>query len=129
MLLNILKSKIHRAKITQADLNYVGSITIDSALLEASEIHEYEQVDVVDINNGNRLTTYAIAGEAGSGIICLNGAAARLVCPGDLVIIMSYAQMTPEEYSVHKPTVVFVDSDGNKIESVEHQEVHGQIRC
>ena len=85
MLLTILKSKIHRAKVTQADLNYVGSITIDEDLLRQSGINEYEQVDVVDINNGNRLTTYAIAGKPGSGIICLNGAAARLVSEGDLV--------------------------------------------
>ena len=94
MLLTILKSKIHRAKVIQADLNYVGSITIDEELLRQSGINEYEQVDVVDINNGNRLTTYAISGKPGSGIICLNGAAARLVSEGDLVIIMSYAQMT-----------------------------------
>lgn len=84
MLLTILKSKIHRAKVTQADLNYVGSITIDEELLRQSGINEYEQVDVVDINNGNRLTTYAISGKPGSGIICLNGAAARLVSEGDL---------------------------------------------
>lgn len=89
MLLTILKSKIHRAKVIQADLNYVGSITIDEELLRQSGINEYEQVDVVDINNGNRLTTYAISGKPGSGIICLNGAAARLVSEGDLVIIMS----------------------------------------
>ena len=107
MLLTILKSKIHRAKVTQADLNYVGSITIDEELLRQSGINEYEQVDVVDINNGNRLTTYAISGKPGSGIICLNGAAARLVSEGDLVIIMSYAQMTREELKEHKPTVVF----------------------
>lgn len=128
MLLNILKSKIHRAKVTQADLNYVGSITIDSDLLSASGINEYEQVDVVDINNGNRLTTYAISGKSGSGIICLNGAAARLVNAGDLVIIMSYCQMTPEEYRSHRPTVVFVDSETNAISSVEHQEKHGEVR-
>ncbi|KAB6643976.1 aspartate 1-decarboxylase, partial [Phocaeicola vulgatus] len=85
MLLTILKSKIHRAKVIQADLNYVGSITIDEELLRQSGINEYEQVDVVDINNGNRLTTYAISGKPGSGIICLNGAAARLVSEGDLV--------------------------------------------
>ena len=83
MLLTILKSKIHRAKVIQADLNYVGSITIDEELLRQSGINEYEQVDVVDINNGNRLTTYAISGKPGSGIICLNGAAARLVSEGD----------------------------------------------
>ena len=128
MLLTILKSKIHRAKVTQADLNYVGSITIDEDLLRQSGINEYEQVDVVDINNGNRLTTYAIAGKPGSGIICLNGAAARLVSEGDLVIIMSYAQMTRDELKVHKPTVVFVDPETNTVTSVEHQEVHGEIR-
>lgn len=89
MLLTILKSKIHRAKVIQADLNYVGSITIDEELLRQSGINEYEQVDVVDINNGNRLTTYAISGKPGSGIICLNGAAARLVSEGDLVIIIA----------------------------------------
>ena len=100
MLLTILKSKIHRAKVIQADLNYVGSITIDEELLRQSGINEYEQVDVVDINNGNRLTTYAISGKPGSGIICLNGAAARLVSEGDLVIIMSYAQMTRDRKSV-----------------------------
>ena len=105
MLLTILKSKIHRAKVIKADLNYVGSITIDEELLRQSGINEYEQVDVVDINNGNRLTTYAISGKPGSGIICLNGAAARLVSEGDLVIIMSYAQMTRDELKVHKPTV------------------------
>ena len=92
MLLTILKSKIHRAKVIQADLNYVGSITIDEELLRQSGINEYEQVDVVDINNGNRLTTYAISGKPGSGIICLNGAAARLVSEGDLVIIMSKSE-------------------------------------
>ena len=123
MLLTILKSKIHRAKVTQADLNYVGSITIDEDLLRQSGINEYEQVDVVDINNGNRLTTYAIAGKPGSGIICLNGAAARLVSEGDLVIIMSYAQLKEL-----KPTVVFVDPESNEVTSVEHQEVHGEIR-
>ena len=110
MLLTILKSKIHRAKVTQADLNYVGSITIDEELLRQSGINEYEQVDVVDINNGNRLTTYAISGKPGSGIICLNGAAARLVSEDDLVIIMSYAQMTREELKEHKPTVAFCRS-------------------
>ena len=106
MLLTILKSKIHRAKVTQADLNYVGSITIDEDLLRQSGINEYEQVDVVDINNGNRLTTYAISGKPGSGIICLNGAAARLVSEGDLVIIMSYAQMTRDELKEHKRTIL-----------------------
>lgn len=127
MLLTLLKGKIHRATITQADLHYVGSITVDSDLLKAAGIHEYEQVDVVDIDNGNRLTTYTICGEAGSGVICLNGAAARLVNPGDRIIIMNYAQYDPSEVSGHKPKVVFVD-DKNKILSVEEQERHGEIR-
>ena len=105
----LLKSKIHRATVTQADLNYVGSITIDSDLLRESGILEYEKVEIADITNGNRLETYAIAGEAGSGIICLNGAAAQLVNPGDKIIIMAYANMTPEEAKSHKPTVIFVD--------------------
>lgn len=127
MLLTLLKGKIHRATITQADLHYVGSITVDSDLLKAAGIHEYEQVDVVDIDNGNRLTTYTICGEAGSGVICLNGAAARLVNPGDKVIIMNYAQYEPSEIPQHKPKVVFVD-DKNRILSVEEQERHGEIR-
>lgn len=127
MLLTMLKGKIHRATVTQADLNYVGSITIDEALLEASGINEYEQVDIVDIDNGNRVTTYALRGERGSGMICLNGAAARSVCVGDKIIIMCYALVTPEEAKDLKPSVVFVGKD-NAIESVEHQERHGEIR-
>ncbi|MBQ8829609.1 MAG: aspartate 1-decarboxylase [Burkholderiaceae bacterium] len=127
MLLTMLKGKIHRAVITESNLHYVGSITIDEALLEHSGINEYEQVDIVDIENGSRLTTYVIRGERDSGVICLNGAAARLVCPGDHIIIMSYAQMTPEEASTHKPRVVFVDQD-NQVVSVEVQERHGEIR-
>ena len=115
MLLTILKSKIHRAKVTQADLNYVGSITIDEELLRQSGINEYEQVDVVDINNGNRLTTYAISGKPGSGIICLNGAAARLVSEGDLVIIMSYAQMPFDEAKKFEPTVIKIEEGTNRI--------------
>ena len=98
MLLNVLKGKIHRATVTQAELDYVGSITIDSDLMEAAGIMEYELVTISDCNNGNRLETYAIAGEPGSGVICLNGAAAHLVNVGDKVIIMNYCQMTPEEF-------------------------------
>ena len=97
MTLEILKSKIHRATVTQAELNYVGSITIDETLMEAAGIFEYEKVQIADVDNGARFETYVIAGEKGSGIICLNGAAARMVSTGDKVIIMCYAQMTPQE--------------------------------
>lgn len=114
MQLEMLKGKIHRATVVQAELDYVGSITVDEELLEASGILEYEKVQVVDINNGNRLETYTIAGERGSGMICLNGAAARCVSTGDKVIIMAYASMTPEEAKLSRPKVVFVDDD-NKI--------------
>ena len=122
----LLKSKIHRATVTQADLNYVGSITIDSDLLTESGILEYEKVEIADITNGNRLETYAIAGEAGSGIICLNGAAAKLVNPGDKIIIMAYANMTPEEAKEHKPTVIFVD-EKNAITRKANYEKHGLL--
>ena len=126
MTISVLKSKIHRATVTQSELDYVGSITIDEELLEKSGIIEYEKVQVVDINNGNRLETYTIAGERGSGIICLNGAAARLVKPGDKVIIMAYADVTPEEAIKNPPTVVFVNED-NKIVRVTHYEKHGKL--
>ena len=122
----LLKSKIHRATVTQADLDYVGSITIDSDLLRESGIQEYEKVEIADITNGNRLETYAIAGEAGSGIICLNGAAAKLVSPGDKIIIMAYANMSPEEAKSHKPTVIFVD-DNNAITRKANYEKHGLL--
>lgn len=105
----MLKSKIHRATVTQADLNYVGSITIDAALMEAADFLEGEKVDVVNINNGARLSTYCIAGPRGSGIIGINGAAARLVSPGDLVIIISYAMVAEAAARSHRPRVVFVD--------------------
>lgn len=111
MLRTMFKSKIHRATVTEANLNYVGSITIDADLLKAADILEYEQVAVVNINNGARFETYTIAGEAGSGIVCLNGAAARLAQPGDLVIIISYAQMTEEEVRRHEPRVVLVNRE------------------
>ena len=122
----LLKSKIHRATVTQADLDYVGSITIDSDLLRESGIQEYEKVEIADITNGNRLETYAIAGEAGSGIICLNGAAAKLINPGDKIIIMAYANITPEEAKSHKPTVIFVD-DNNAITRKANYEKHGLL--
>lgn len=126
MRLNMLKGKIHRATVKQAALDYVGSITIDVDLLEASGIIEYEKVQIVDVNNGARFETYAIAGERGSGIICLNGAAARCVQPNDKIIIMCYCDMDEEEAKAHKPKVVFVD-DENKISRITNYEKHGQL--
>jgi aspartate 1-decarboxylase len=111
MLVNIFKSKIHRVKVTQAELNYVGSITIDEALLEAAGIMENEKVQIVNNNNGERIETYAIKGKRNTGIICLNGAAARKAQPGDIIIIISYAWMNKEEASTHKPIVVFPDEN------------------
>ncbi|MBC5714392.1 aspartate 1-decarboxylase [Roseburia sp. BX1005] len=126
MTLEMLKSKIHRATVTQAELNYVGSITIDESLMEAAGIIEYEKVQIADVDNGARFETYVIAGEAGSGIICLNGAAARMVSTGDKVIIMSYAQMQPQEVKENPPKVVFVD-ENNQITSVTRYEKHGVL--
>jgi aspartate 1-decarboxylase len=117
MYLEIMRSKIHRATITQADLHYVGSITIDKNLLEKSGIKPHEKVSVLDINNGARFETYVIEGEPGSGEICVNGAAARMVHKGDLIIIIAYGWMTPEEADKHQPVVVHVD-DNNKATSV-----------
>ena len=126
MQLTMLKGKIHRATVVQAELDYVGSITVDEDLLDASGILEYEKVQIVDVNNGNRFETYTIAGEPGSGMICLNGAAARQVQVGDHVIIMCYCQMSPEEVKEHKPKVVFVD-DENKIAKVSSYEKYGTL--
>ena len=126
MRLNMLKGKIHRATVKQAALDYVGSITIDVDLLEASGIIEYEKVQIVDVNNGARFETYAIAGERGSGMICLNGAATRCVQPNDKIIIMCYCDMDEEEAKAHKPKVVFVD-DENKISRITNYEKHGQL--
>lgn len=126
MLTQVLKAKIHRATVTQAELDYVGSITIDETLMEASGIREYERVQVVDINNGNRLETYVIAGEKDSGVICLNGAAARLVEIGDKVIIMAYVLLNEQEMETHSPIVVFVDHD-NKPAHVANYEKHGLL--
>lgn len=126
MNLTMLKGKIHRAVVKQAELNYVGSITVDTKLLEAAGILEYEMVQVVDVENGSRFETYTIAGEAGSGMICLNGAAARQAAVGDHVILMSYAQMTPEEAKEHKPKVVFVD-ENNKIARLTNYEKYGKL--
>ena len=127
MTVNMLKSKIHRATVKQAELQYVGSITIDEALMEAAGIFEYEKVQIVDIENGNRFETYVIAGERESGMICLNGAAARCVSTGDKVIIMCYANYEAEEAKEHKPKVVFVD-DENKISRVTNYEKHGLLK-
>lgn len=126
MQITILKSKIHRATVVQAELNYVGSITVDEDLLDAAGIYEYEKVYIVDINNGNRFETYCIKGERGSGMICLNGAAARCVQVGDLIILMAYCMMDDEEVKNHKPSVVFVDEQ-NKIEKVTWYEEHGRL--
>ena len=124
--MTLLKGKIHRASVKQAELDYVGSITIDEALMDAAGIIEYEQVQIVDVNNGSRFTTYVIAGERESGLICLNGAAARQVSVGDKVIIMCYAQMTAEEAKAHAPRVVFVDDD-NRIVKTTRYEKHGRL--
>lgn len=126
MYLNMLKGKIHRATVMQAELDYVGSITVDEVLLEASGILEYEKVQIVDINNGERFETYTIAGERGSGMICLNGAAARCVQKGDKIIIMCYCQMTPEEVKDNPPKVVFVD-EKNQISRITRYEKHGRL--
>ena len=126
MQINMLKSKIHRATVVQSELDYVGSITVDEDLMDASGIYEYEKVQIADVNNGNRFETYVIAGERRSGMICLNGAAAHMVSLGDKIIIMSYAQMEPSEIKDNKPKVVFVD-DENKITRVTNYEKHGKL--
>lgn len=115
MMIEVLKSKIHRVRVTQANLNYVGSITIDEDLMDAANMIEGEKVQVLDINNGERLETYIIKGERGSGAICLNGAAARKVAVDDLVIIVSYALMDFEEAKRFKPSVIFPDSATNHL--------------
>ena len=126
MNITMLKSKIHRATVTEAELNYVGSITIDQKLLDEAGIIEYEKVQVVNINNGERLETYAIAGVPGSGTICLNGAAARLAAKGDKVIILAYASFDMEEAKSFKPTVVVTD-DKNAVLKTAHYEKHGEL--
>jgi len=117
MTIEILKSKIHRARVTEANLNYVGSITIDEDLMDAAKLIEYEKVHVLDLdnNNGERFETYVIRGPRGSGVICLNGAAARRVQPGDIVLIVSYASMDFEEAKNFKPTIIFPDSETNRL--------------
>lgn len=122
----MLKAKIHCAVVTEANLQYMGSITIDEELMKAAHILPNERVQVVDNNSGARLETYVIPGKAGSGVICLNGAAARLVQPGDVVIIMAYAFMEETEAVAHVPTVVMVD-EKNAIREIRHVEYQGQI--
>lgn len=126
MNIEVLKGKIHRATVVQAELDYVGSITVDEELLEAAGILEYEKVQIVDVNNGSRFETYTIAGERGSGMICLNGAAARCVSVGDKIILMAYAAMTPQEAKTHRPTVVFVN-ENNQVERITSYEKHGRL--
>ncbi|MDU4026428.1 MAG: aspartate 1-decarboxylase [Anaerococcus sp.] len=126
MNIEMLEGKIHRATVTEANLNYVGSITVDEDLLEKSGIREYQKVQVIDIDSGARLVTYTIAGKRNSGVICLNGAAARLACPGDKVIIMAYASYNKEELENYSPKVVFVD-DENKVKKVSNYEKHGTL--
>ncbi|MEX1001485.1 MAG: aspartate 1-decarboxylase [Crocinitomicaceae bacterium] len=116
MLVEVLKSKIHRVKITEADLNYIGSITIDPDLLDAANLLEGEKVQIVNLNNGERLETYIIVGERGTGNICMNGPAARKVAVGDLVIIIAYAQMEVEEAKKYSPTIIFPNSETNKLD-------------
>jgi aspartate 1-decarboxylase len=122
----LLKSKIHRATVTQTELDYAGSVTIDENLLEVASLLEYEKVLVVDLQNGQRLETYCIAGPKGSGVICLNGAAAKLVSKGDQIIIMSFCNLSVAEAKGHKPSVVFVDGQ-NKVTSVKKYEKHGPV--
>lgn len=126
MEIEMLKGKIHRATVTQAELDYVGSITVDEALLGAAGIREYQKVQVVNINNGNRIETYTIAGKKDSGVICLNGAAARHFSPNDLVIIMAYASYSEKDLENYSPKVVFVD-DENKIKKISSYEKHGRL--
>jgi aspartate 1-decarboxylase len=120
MIRTMLKSKIHRATVTQADLHYVGSVTIDGDLMEAADLLEGEQVTIVDIDNGNRLVTYVITGERGSGVIGINGAAAHLVHPGDLVIIIGYGMVEDAEARSYRPRIVFVDADNKQVDLGSH---------
>lgn len=126
MFRTMMKSKIHRAVVTEANLNYVGSITIDEDLMDAADLLPNEKVQVVNNTNGARFETYVIPGQRGQGTICLNGAAARLVQPGDIVIIISYALMTEEEARSYQPKVVLIEGD-NKIAKIEQKEVHATV--
>ncbi|MFY0543099.1 aspartate 1-decarboxylase [Brevibacillus sp. H7] len=126
MFRTMMKAKIHRATVTEANLNYVGSVTIDKEILEAVDILPNEKVQIVNNNNGARLETYVIEGERGSGVICLNGAAARLVQPGDTVIIISYAMMSDEEAKQHKPRIAIM-GEQNRIKQLIAEEVHATV--
>lgn len=127
MLITLMKSKIHRATVTEANLHYVGSITIDSDLIKAGGIYINEKVQICNVTNGTRMETYVIEGEAGSGVICINGAAAHLANPGDVVIIIAYAQMDEIDAAKHQPKVIFVNND-NKIIEKSSIEVHSEIK-
>lgn len=124
MFLTLMKSKIHRAVVTEANLNYVGSITIDEDLMDKAELMHNEKVQIVNNNNGKRFETYVIPGERGSGTICLNGAAARLVHPGDIIIIMAFALFEKEEAKTFRPTIVLLD-ENNTVNLVKNEEIHG----
>jgi aspartate 1-decarboxylase len=126
MLLNMMKAKLHRGTVTEANINYVGSVTIDKVLLDGAGILEGEKVQIVNVNNGERLETYTIIGEPGSGIICLNGAAARLVQPGDKVIIITYAMMEENEAAEFEPKVVILGDD-NRIKMIKNKEDYGMV--
>lgn len=121
MQVTMLKGKIHRAVVQQAELNYIGSITVDPVLMEAAGIYEYEKVQIVDIENGSRFETYTIAGEPNSGMICLNGAAARCVQKGDHIIIMAYCQLDDKEVKEHKPRVVFVNEKNEIVKTASYE--------
>lgn len=125
MLLTLLKAKLHKATVTEANLNYTGSITIDKDIIDQAGIFIHEKVQIVNNNNGARFETYVIEGKSGSGVLCLNGAAARLVQPGDKVIIMAYAQMTPEEAQTHKPVVLLLGDNNQILEKLSERA--GQI--
>ncbi len=127
MFITLMKSKIHRATVTEANLDYVGSITLDPDLMESASLFVNEKVQICNVTNGNRLETYVIEGERGSGIVCINGAAAHLVSPGDLVIIISYAIVSAEVAKTHLPDIVFVDSN-NKIVEKSELERHGESK-
>ncbi|MEB3101300.1 aspartate 1-decarboxylase [Ferviditalea candida] len=127
MFRTMMKSKIHRATVTEANLNYVGSITIDEDLMDAVDILANEKVQVVNNNNGARLETYVIPGKRGSGVICLNGAAARLVQPGDTVIIIAYALLSNEEALRHQPKIAFMDHN-NRVVELQKEEIHATVR-
>lgn len=122
----MMKSKIHRATVTDADLHYVGSITVDRDLMDAADLYEYEQVAVVDVDNGARLETYVIEGEGGTGKVCLNGAAARLVAPGDKVIIISYADYDEADLEEYAPTIVHVDTANRTVSEALARELAGE---